>query len=151
DGQKSFNDEKYTSYIAGMKAKMRAPSDVCGGITVANHDSFSDMISSFINHAKLKLINTIYGLSDRVIALGLRDFMLSVLGESMQYHRLLLYRGRNRRAGVPCVKSCEEKKITQKKEIFGLPDIEKKVLTVGILILRPGRPFSYLGRLHLIW
>ncbi|GKC84346.1 putative F-box domain-containing protein, partial [Tanacetum coccineum] len=46
---------------------------------------------------------------------------------------------------VRCVKSCEEKKITEKKEIFGLPDIERKVLTVGILILRPGSPFSYLG------
>ncbi|GJT09207.1 putative RNA-directed DNA polymerase [Tanacetum coccineum] len=51
---------------------------------------------------------------------------------------------------VGCVKSCEEKKITKKKEIFELPDIERKVLTVGILILRPGSPFSYLGRLHLI-
>ncbi|GKC39404.1 hypothetical protein Tco_1051788 [Tanacetum coccineum] len=80
DGQKSFNDEKYTSYIAGMKTKMRAPSDVCGGTAFAY---------------------LFYGLSDRVIELGLRDFMLSVLGESMQCHRLLLYRGRNRRAGVP--------------------------------------------------
>ncbi|GJX10355.1 hypothetical protein Tco_0200214 [Tanacetum coccineum] len=70
-----------------------------------------------------------------------------------------------------CVKSCEEKKITEKKEIFGVryhpnhlqlvflsitgiavgssripecrfTDIERKVLTVGILILRPGSLFS---------
>ncbi|PWA88899.1 hypothetical protein CTI12_AA084770 [Artemisia annua] len=31
DGQMSLNDEKYTSYIDGMKTKMRAPSDVGGG------------------------------------------------------------------------------------------------------------------------
>ncbi|GKB58407.1 hypothetical protein Tco_0914593 [Tanacetum coccineum] len=37
------------------------------------------------------------------------------------------------------------------REKLKLPDIERKVLTVGILILRPGSPFSYLGRLHLIW
>ncbi|GKC05340.1 hypothetical protein Tco_0996950 [Tanacetum coccineum] len=58
DGLKTFNDEKYTSYIVGMKMKMRAPSDVGCGAAVANHDSFGDRISGFINHAKLRLINT---------------------------------------------------------------------------------------------
>ncbi|GJS51130.1 ribonuclease H-like domain-containing protein [Tanacetum coccineum] len=36
------------------------------------------------------------------------------------------------------------------REKLKLPDIGRKVLTVGILILRPESPFSYLGRLHLI-
>ncbi|PWA88900.1 hypothetical protein CTI12_AA084780 [Artemisia annua] len=37
DDQKSLSDEKYTSYIDGIKTKMGAPSDVGGGSAVANH------------------------------------------------------------------------------------------------------------------
>ncbi|GJX06108.1 hypothetical protein Tco_0194040 [Tanacetum coccineum] len=49
------------------------------------------------------------------------------------------------------LKSCEEKKITEKKEIFGLPDIERKVLTVWDFdfeawksVFIPGQIASYL-------
>ncbi|KAI3773099.1 hypothetical protein L6452_04298 [Arctium lappa] len=56
-GQKTFSEEKYNSYIDGMKMKMRCPSDVGVETTVSRCDSFNDTVSSFISRSKLKLVN----------------------------------------------------------------------------------------------
>lgn len=59
-GQKTFSEDKYSSYVEGtkMKMKMGGPSDVGGGgeTSVANGDSFNDTVSSYIGRTKLKLI-----------------------------------------------------------------------------------------------
>lgn len=57
-GQKTSSEEKYNSYIDGMKMKMRCPSDVGGETAVSRCDSFNDTVSSFISRSKLKLVNT---------------------------------------------------------------------------------------------
>ncbi|KAL7587162.1 hypothetical protein Lser_V15G37728 [Lactuca serriola] len=59
-GQKTFSEDKYSSYIDGtkMKMKMGGPSDVVvgGETSVASGDSFNDTVSSYIGRTKLKLI-----------------------------------------------------------------------------------------------
>ncbi|GJW09790.1 hypothetical protein Tco_1575617 [Tanacetum coccineum] len=58
-GHKSFSEEQCSSYIDGVKMKMRTPSDVGGGRTIVSScDSFNDKVSGFINDTKLKFVNT---------------------------------------------------------------------------------------------
>ncbi|GJY65065.1 putative RNA-directed DNA polymerase [Tanacetum coccineum] len=116
---------------------------------VHKDDNASDMLTKAVAREKLKVCCSIAEMAN------------------------LLLRAQKKR----CVKSCEEKKITEKKEIFGVRyhpnpsavffrspeiapsdrhdfwtvafDIERKVLTVRILILRPGSPFSNPGQIAL--
>ncbi|PWA88902.1 GTP binding Elongation factor Tu family protein [Artemisia annua] len=57
-GHKSFSERQCSSYIDGVKMKMRT-SDVGGGRTIVSScDSFNDKVSSFINDTKHKFVNT---------------------------------------------------------------------------------------------
>nr|GEX60157.1 elongation factor Tu, mitochondrial [Tanacetum cinerariifolium] len=57
-GHKSFSEGQCSSYIDGVKMKMRTPDGGGGRMIVSSCDSFNDKVSGFINDTKLKFVNT---------------------------------------------------------------------------------------------